>query len=107
MKRSMLVLLLSACAFAASAQTVPAAASPDLAREPAQPAAAADAKPAAVAAKQDRRDPNCLTQTGSRVQSRNQKDCVGYGRSYSRDELDRTGRTDVGQALRQLDPRLN
>ncbi|MGO1073158.1 hypothetical protein [Lysobacter sp. CA199] len=106
MKRSMLAVLLGACVFAASAQPAH-----EDAREPTTPAATAqaDAKPAAAAAaaKKDRRDPTCLTQTGSRLQPRSQNGCAGYGRSYSRDDLDRTGRTDVGQALRQLDPRLN
>lgn len=60
------------------------------------------------AAQASRNDPRCLTQTGSRIQasSRGKPACAGYGRSYDRKDLERTGETDVGQALRQLDPRL-
>lgn len=86
---------------AASAQTAS-----DRSRDEAATAAAqTDAKtdPAAQAA---RKDPNCLTQTGSRVQARGKSACVGHGRSYDRKDLERTGETDVGQALRKLDPRL-
>lgn len=63
--------------------------------------AKADAGVAATAA-----DPTCLKQTGSRIAARGKRDCAGRGRSYDRKDLQRTGQTDVGQALRQLDPRL-
>lgn len=54
-------------------------------------------KPAATAAVQD---PNCLTDTGSRIPSK----CRGYGRSYTGTDIDRTGQTNAGDALAQLDP---
>lgn len=63
--------------------------------------AKADAGVAASAA-----DPTCLKQTGSRIAARGKRDCAGQGRSYDRKDLQRTGETDVGQALRKLDPRL-
>ncbi|QWP76378.1 hypothetical protein J5226_22790 [Lysobacter sp. K5869] len=87
---------------AASAQTAP-----DRTRdEAATTAAQTDAKTDPAAAQAARKDPNCLTQTGSRVQARGKSACAGYGRSYDRKDLERTGETDVGQALRKLDPRL-
>lgn len=64
--------------------------------------ARADSRTAAAPA-----DPHCLRQTGSRVAARGKRGCAGYGRSYERTELQRTGETDLGQALRKLDPRLN
>jgi len=86
---------------AASAQTAPAQD-----RDDAATAAQTDAKTDPAAAQAARKDPNCLTQTGSRVHTRGKPACAGYGRSYDRKDLERTGETDVGQALRKLDPRL-
>ncbi|MGH8083122.1 MAG: hypothetical protein ACREP7_21265 [Lysobacter sp.] len=115
MKPVLLAAALSACAFAASAQTaaVDARAQADVsataldASDPAsEPSKSNDAAAPAAVAKKDRNDPTCLTQTGSRLQSRSKDGCVGYGRSYSRKDLDRTGQIDVGEALRRLDPRL-
>lgn len=111
--RTLVCLTLLAAALAAgaaSAQTAQADArvqADAAAASPAQVQAGvqADAK-TDVDAAAARKDPYCLTQTGSRVQPRGKQGCVGYGRSYDRKELDRTGETDVGQALRKLDPRL-
>jgi hypothetical protein len=49
-------------------------------------------------------DPNCLTETGSHVASKSS--CRGYGRSYSSDDIDRTGKTTAGDALGLLDPSI-
>jgi hypothetical protein len=57
-------------------------------------------KPAASAAN----NPNCLTDTGDRISSG--KGCRGYGRSYSKDDVDRTGSTQAGDALGLLDPSI-
>ena len=69
-----------------------------------------------------RDDPNCLRYTGSLVvASQNQRNerqasgssdataqapaCNGSaGRSYTQDDLRRTGQSDIGQALQMLDP---
>jgi hypothetical protein len=51
------------------------------------------------------KDPNCLTDTGSRIPG-GAKDFCAAGRSYSNADLERTGRTDVGDALAQLDPSI-
>lgn len=49
--------------------------------------------------------PSCIAQTGSRM-PRDDAGCKGVGRSYSRGDIDRTGATSVGEALRDLDPAI-
>jgi hypothetical protein len=61
----------------------------------------AKSKPPASAMK----DPNCLTETGNRV-SLGKQGCRGFGRSYSKDDIDRTGSTNAGDALALLDPSI-
>ena len=61
-----------------------------------------NSKPAATAAM---KDPNCLTETGSRISPVN-SNCRGFGRSYSQDDIDRTGKIDAGDALSLLDPSI-
>ena len=56
-------------------------------------------KPTAVAA-----NPSCLTQTGSRISAKGE--CRGNGRSYTSDDMNRTGTTTVGDALPLLDPSI-
>jgi hypothetical protein len=50
------------------------------------------------------KDPNCLTDTGSRIATKSS--CSGYGRSYSYDDLERTGKTQAADALVLLDPSI-
>jgi hypothetical protein len=47
----------------------------------------------------------CLTSTGSRI-APGPDGCTAWGRSYSQTDLDQTGKTTVGGALRNLDPSL-
>lgn len=70
----------------------------------------------------DARDRACLRQTGTRINTRvrsddadvrgdgraaNSRSCgFGRGRVYSRADIDSTGRTDIGDALRALDPSI-
>lgn len=55
---------------------------------------------AAVDAKTD-----CITNTGSRIKTKDKKGCNGEpGRSYDKDDIDRTGALTVGEALERLDP---
>jgi hypothetical protein len=56
-------------------------------------------KPASVAAI---KDPTCLTDTGSRI-SPAPGQCRGIGRSYSNQDIERTGSTSAGDALGLLD----
>ncbi|HXP64731.1 MAG TPA: hypothetical protein VN815_04575 [Steroidobacteraceae bacterium] len=47
-------------------------------------------------------DPSCLTGTGSRIAPAPGQ-CRGVGRSYSNQDIDRTGQTSAGNALGLLD----
>jgi hypothetical protein len=51
------------------------------------------------------KDPNCLTDTGSRI-SEGKANCRGYGRSYSDEDISRTGKTSAADALGLLDPSI-
>jgi hypothetical protein len=57
---------------------------------------------AAAAVTQNR---DCLNQTGSRIATKN-PDCTAVGRSYSSDDIDRTGAATVDEALRLMDPSI-
>jgi hypothetical protein len=61
-------------------------------------------KTAANAAKKDRRD--CLTSTGSRIPARPGECLNEPGHSFGHDDIDRTGATTAGGALRLMDPTL-
>jgi hypothetical protein len=62
--------------------------------------ACAATPPAAVA-----QNPACLTQTGSRIAD-NKTNCSAVGRSYSSEDIDRTGATTAGEALQLMDPSI-
>ena len=47
----------------------------------------------------------CLTETGSRISSEN-ANCSAFGRSYSSDDIRRTGATSADEALRLMDPSI-
>jgi hypothetical protein len=46
---------------------------------------------------------NCIT-SASRIP---QNGCNTFGRTYTQDDIDRTGKTDPGQALQMLDPSIS
>jgi hypothetical protein len=48
--------------------------------------------------------PGCVDNTGTRLPNVDQSHCVGFGRSWTYSDIRSTGQTDVGQALRDLDP---
>ena len=60
-------------------------------------------KPAPATAAAVTHDPNCPTQTGSPI-AVNGKECMGIGRAYTREDIDRTGAITPEDALRLLDP---
>jgi hypothetical protein len=71
----------------------------------AQISSADDSQPVSPPAK-DAARASCLKDTGSRLKS---KDCAATaspGRSYSKEELDRTGKVTAGGDLRMLDPAI-
>jgi len=49
-------------------------------------------------------DRNCLRQTGSHIPPKNGKCIPVPGRSYDKQDIDRTGEQKLGPALRKLDP---
>ena len=117
MKRLALFFALSVMSMAALAQSTapsPVEASPveDRAVAPVSDAAATvQPAPRDLAAKDDVADRNCLKETGSRLaprpDSKGRKCINATGRSYTKDDLDRTGAIDVKDALRRLDPAVH
>jgi PBP1b-binding outer membrane lipoprotein LpoB len=65
----------------------------------------ANVKPKAEASGAVAQNPACLSQTGSRIAGHN-ANCSAIGRSYSSDDINRTGSTTAGEALRLLDPSI-
>ncbi len=51
------------------------------------------------------RSRTCLSATGSRIRRAGQ-DCMHRGRSYSREDIQRTGSMDLNDALQRLDPSI-
>ena len=51
---------------------------------------------------------DCIKDTGTRIKrSSDKKSCNGLpGRSYDKDDIDRTGALSVGEALERLDPSI-
>ncbi len=99
MNRIVATIVLSAFAFAAHAQSATASVQTP-----------ADSANVTVVAgdKAQLDDRNCLRETGSHIRQHKDKhknQCVdATGRSYSREDIDRTGTTDLADALRRLDP---
>ena len=50
-------------------------------------------------------NPACAPQSSSRIDA-GPTNCPGFGRSYSSDDITRTGATTTGDALRLLDPAI-
>ena len=65
----------------------------------------AGVKPTAAASEAVAQNPACLSQTGSRIAGDN-VNCSAIGRSYTSDDINRTGSTTAGEALRLLDPSI-
>jgi hypothetical protein len=59
-------------------------------------------KPATAAAA---KDSSCITQTGSKISS-GKPNCLAFGRSYSSEDIERTGATSAGSALAIMDPSI-
>ena len=53
------------------------------------------------------KDPNCIRDTGSHIPPPKGGCLPVSGRSYSHEDLERTGQTNVGRALQQLDPSVS
>jgi hypothetical protein len=62
-------------------------------------------EPAKAALVAPARTPGCVGDTATRIPVK-EHDCAGFGRTYTREDLERTGTADPGQALRLLDPAI-
>jgi hypothetical protein len=49
--------------------------------------------------------PGCVADTATRIPLK-ERDCAGFGRTYTQEDIQRTGQPDTAQALRLLDPSL-
>lgn len=112
MKRRLPLLALLACMASVTAGAQTSTPSPSPAQSPSQAGAAAAPSTLDGAAKADRKPlsaTHCVRQTGTRIAQRDDKQrCTALpGRAYSKEDIDRTGHTDLGDALRTLDPSIN
>lgn len=90
-------MLLAGCGASAAllAQNPPAA----------SPSAGSSSQPSAQrAARAD--DRNCIRETGSHIPVKKGQCLPVNGRSYSQEDLQRTGETQLGRALQKLDPSI-
>ncbi len=65
------------------------------------------ADPRKTAANTSKDRPNCIKSTGSRIPARPGECLSEPGHSWSRDDVESTGKTTAGGALRQMDPLLH
>jgi hypothetical protein len=84
-----------AAAAMAAPQNTPNAGTPATSQTPAAPQSNSAIKPG---------DRNCLRDTGSLIKPKPGQCLPVTGRSYSKDDIDRTGARTLGPALRDLDP---
>jgi hypothetical protein len=103
MNRIAITVLLSAIAFGASAQTPTA--DPAVQADQAVQVDADSADVTVITGTETTNDRNCLRETGSHLTNKQRKECVSAnGSSYSREDIDRTGATTLGEALARLSP---
>ncbi len=95
---------MSRCFFVSALLLVSYGASPLLLAQspPAPPLAQSSGQPSAPRAARSN-DRNCIRDTGSRIPAKKGRCLPVTGRSYSQQDLLRTGRPDLGEALQQLD----
>jgi len=71
----------------------------------AQPSAGSSSQsPAQPAARPD--DRNCIRETGSHIPAKKGQCLPVAGRSYTQEDIQRTGEPELGRALQKLDPRI-
>lgn len=49
----------------------------------------------------------CVGQTATLIPLKDSKSCAGFGNTYTKDDIDRTGQLTLGPALRMLDPSIS
>jgi hypothetical protein len=122
MTRYLFASLLCGLAFAAGAQNAtlePVASAPSDASATTASAPAGEQRDLRAESDRPLSDRNCLRETGSlivasqnaradRRKDPSERRCAPvHGRSYDREDLDRTGQTNIADALRMLDPSVN
>ena len=107
MKRLVLFFVLSTMATAAMAQST----TPKPVEDPVVATASDADATIQPAAKDKASDRNCLKETGSRLapraDSKGRKCVNATGRSYTKEDIDRTGAVDLRDAIRRLDPAVH
>jgi hypothetical protein len=69
--------------------------------------AGAPSKPDHASAANVKPPAGCVGQTATLIPLKDSRSCAGFGSTYTRDDLDRTGETTLGPALRMLDPSIS
>lgn len=107
MRHFVLFAVVGALALSAQAQTPPADAPARTAND--ATAAAADVAAERGGAERPLRH-DCLRSTGTRIRSRDENGCLRVfspSRVYSRSDIERTGETEIAEALQRLDPSIS
>lgn len=97
------VILLAAAGFASALRAAPQNAPP----APLLPAASSSSASTGHASPLKPGDRNCIRDTGSLIPPKKGQCLPVAGRSYSKQDLDSTGKTTLGPALQQLDPSVS
>lgn len=108
MNRLMLFVLVAALGapIAAAAQSTDPAATPPPAASDEQARLSEEDAAKLAEEKAKAADQFCLRDTGSRIRTTSRQRCTAIGRTYTRDDMSMTGETDIGSALRKLDPAI-
>jgi hypothetical protein len=97
------VILLAAVGFASAVRAAPQNTPAPAGDQPAATAPAQDTSNHSAVKPGDR---NCVRDTGSLIPAKKGECLPVTGRSYSKQDLDNTGKTTIGPALQQLDPSI-
>jgi hypothetical protein len=68
--------------------------------------ATAPVSPDKASAANSKLPPGCVGETATRIPVKDGQ-CAGFGNTYTRDDIDRTGQTTVGAALQMMDPAVS
>ena len=68
--------------------------------------ATAPVSPGKTTAATTKPPPGCVAQTATRIPVKDDQ-CAAFGNTYTREDINRTGQTDVGAALSMMDPAVS
>jgi hypothetical protein len=69
--------------------------------------AGAPSKPDQATAANVKPPAGCVGQSATMIPLKDPRSCAGFGSTSTRDDIDRTGETTLGPALRMLDPSIS